>query len=88
MAVMQGMLKTLCGVQLAAAAAWLLAGASASASREHVHGTQRVDLRHRLPVLSGKSVMEDLLLQGKQGCSSQFQKPCGRRSYAVSAAID
>ena len=63
MAVMQEMLRTVCVVHmlLAALAAWLLAGELASASHEHEHGKQRIDRRHRLPVLSGKSVMEELL---------------------------
>ena len=54
------MLRTVCGVLLAALAASLLTGASASVSREHVHGKQRGDPRHRLPVLSGKAVTQDL----------------------------
>ena len=64
MAVMQEMLRTVCGVLLAAFAALLLA----SGSREHIHGAQRGHPRHRLPDLSGKSLIKGLL-QGDAGCS-------------------
>ena len=61
MAVKQEMRRTTCGVLLATLAILHLAGASASTSGEHVHGTQRGDPTHRPPALAGKSVINDQL---------------------------
>ena len=57
------MQEMLSSVLLAALASPLLAGALASENREHIHGAQRSHPRHRLPGLSGKSVMDNLLQQ-------------------------